>query len=100
MRQVMQLAWQFVKQNGYDMSGALRCAWLNIKLKAKLQNEICQFYFQKVNGELRQAFGTLQGSITPAVENKRTSSPLVQTYFDTEKNEWRCFKKCNLIKII
>ena len=20
-------------------------------------------------------------------------------YFDTEKNEWRCFKKCNLIKI-
>lgn len=23
----------------------------------------------------------------------------VQVYFDTEKEEWRCFKKCNLVRI-
>ena len=33
MREVMQLAWQFVKKNGYSLSEALKVAWMNIKLK-------------------------------------------------------------------
>lgn len=40
MKEVMQMAWQFVRKNGYSMSEALKCAWANLKLKAALKVEI------------------------------------------------------------
>ena len=64
MKEIMSLAWQFVKKNGFTMSEALKCAWANIKLRAQLQKRICKFYFQKVDGTLREAYGTLAKCIT------------------------------------
>ena len=60
MKEIMSLAWQFVKKNGFTMSEALKCAWANVKLRAQLQKKICKFYFQKVDGSLREAYGTLK----------------------------------------
>lgn len=40
MKEVMSLAWQFVRKNGYSMSEALKCAWANLKLKAALKVKI------------------------------------------------------------
>lgn len=40
MKEVMQMAWSFVRKNGYSMSEALKCAWANLKLKAALKVEI------------------------------------------------------------
>ncbi len=98
LKTIMNLAWQFVKQNGFTMSDALKCAWANIKLKACLASGIVCFTFRKVDGSLRQAFGTLAN--TPATANSgRKPNDKVQTYYDTEKQEWRCFKKCNLISV-
>ena len=56
--EVMCLAWQMVKRNGYSMSEALKTAWMNIKLKAAMKERIVRFYFQKVDGSLREAYGT------------------------------------------
>lgn len=53
------MAWQFVKRNGYKLSEALKCAWLNIKLKAEMKKRIVKFYFQKIDGSLREAYGTM-----------------------------------------
>lgn len=101
LREVMQMAWQFVKANGYSMSEALKCAWANIKLKAKMQKQICEFYFKKVDGSMRQAFGHLIANKLPTTKGSdKKKSELVQVYFDCEKQEYRCFKKCNLIKIV
>ena len=36
---------------------------------------------------------------TPATTGTRKPADTVQTYFDTEKQEYRCFKKANLIRI-
>lgn len=101
MRSIMQLAWQMVKKNGYTMSEALKVAWRNFRLKAAMKTRIVKFYFQKVDGSIREAFGTLKDSLIPATsgENNRRKNDTVQTYFDTEKGEWRCFKKANLINI-
>ena len=55
----MQLAWQFVRKNGYSMSEALKAAWLNTKLKAALSKRVIKFYFQKVDGSLREAYALL-----------------------------------------
>lgn len=100
MKEVMQMAWSFVRKNGYSMSEALKCAWANLKLKAALKIKIVEFYFKKTDGTLRQAFGTLLESRVPETKGTgRKPNDNLQTYFDTEVGDWRCFKKCNLIKI-
>ena len=100
LREVMQLAWQFVKKNGYSLSEALKVAWMNIKLKVQMKKRIVKFYFQKVDGSLREAFGTLSESVIPQTQsNGRKMNDTCQVYFDTERESWRCFKRANLIRI-
>lgn len=94
LKKVMQLAWQFVKKNGYTLSEALKVAWANVKLHAAMQTRIVKFYFQ------REAFGTLKSSILPpAKESGRTPNPTCQVYYDTEKEAYRSFKKANLVRV-
>jgi hypothetical protein len=100
LHDIMSLAWQFVKRNGFTMSEALKAAWANIKLRAAMKQRIVKFYFQKVDGSIREAYGTLKENLIPATGgNNRKKNDTVQVYFDTEKQEWRCFKKANLISI-
>ena len=97
MKEVMSLAWSFVKKNGFSMSEALKCAWSNFKLKAKMKLGIVKFYFKKVDGSLREAYGTLKVSLVPpTIGTERKKNDTVQTYYDTEISEYRCFKKANL----
>ena len=101
LRSIMQMAWQFVKRNGFTMAEALHAAWLNFKLKVAMAVRIVKFYFQKIDGSIREAYGTLNANIVPATSgnDNRRKNDTVQTYFDTEKSEFRCFKKANLIRI-
>lgn len=102
LKDIMCLAWQFVKRNGYTMREALKVAWRNIKLKNAMKTRIVKFYYQKVDGSVREAFGTLKENLLPAslAGNERKRNDTVFTYFDTEIQEYRCFKKANLIKVL
>jgi len=102
-REVMNLAWQFIKKNGMSLSAALKMAWQNIKLRAAMQQRICKFYFLKVDGSVREAYGTLKETLIPSHsdgQSSRRKNDTVQTFFDTEKSEWRCFKKANLMQVV
>lgn len=101
MAEIMQMAWQFVKRNGYSMSEALRIAWANFKLKLAMKSRIVKFYFIKVDGSTREAFGTLAQGMIPAIAGTDTRKPndTIQTYYDTEKQAWRCYKRANLLRI-
>lgn len=100
LHDIMSLAWQFVKRNGFTMSEALKVAWANMKLKAAMKQRIVKFYFQKVDGSMREAYGTLKENLIPATSgDNRKRNDTVQVYFDTERQEYRCFKKANLISI-
>lgn len=95
----MRLAWQFVKRNGFRLSEALKQAWLVFKTKAEMFKGIVKFYYQKVDGTLREAYGTLNPDLMPKQPDKgdrRLKDPTVQVYFDTEKQAFRCFKVANL----
>lgn len=101
LSRVMSLAWQFVKRNGYTMSEAMKVAWLNMKLKLAMTQRIVKFYYQKVYGEVREAYGTLKESIMPATQGTgRKANDTVFTYFDTERESWRSFKKANLLNVL
>lgn len=100
LKEVMLMAWTFVKRNGFTMSEALKCAWANMKLKAAMKQRIVKFYFKKVDGSVREAYGTLKENLIPATSgDSRKKNDTVQVYFDTEREEYRCFKKANLLNI-
>lgn len=101
MKEVMSLAWSFVKRNVFSMSETLKVAWANMKLKLQMKSKIVKFYFQKVDGSVREAYGTLNEKLMPAIAgtDNRKKNDTVQTYYDTERQEFRCFKKANLLKI-
>ena len=100
LHEVMSLAWQFVRRNGFTMSEAMRVAWANMKLKAAMKNRIVKFYFRKVDGSIREAYGTLKESMMPATSgDNRKKNDTIQVYYDTERQEYRCFKKANLVTI-
>jgi hypothetical protein len=97
----MQMAWQFVKRNGFTMAEALHAAWLNFKLKVAMAVRIVKFYFQKIDGSIREAYGTLNANIVPATSgnDNRRKNDTVQVYWDTEAMGFRSYKKANIIRI-
>ena len=99
LREVMNLAWQFVKRNGFSMSKAMKVAWTNVKVRTRMRDGIVKFYFRKVDGTMREAYGTLQERLIPAHTDGqgRKKNDTVQTYYDTEKQDWRCYKKANIV---
>lgn len=99
-KEIFILAWQFVKKNGYSLSEALKVAWCNYKLKKQMATRIVRFWFQKVDGSVREAFGTLRPDMLPQTQNNgRRANDTIQTYYDTEKAEYRCYKRANLLRI-
>lgn len=101
LRNIMQMAWQFVKRNGMTLAEALKKAWQVFKLKAQMMKGIVRFYFRKVDGTIREAYGTLRTDLMPEIkgEDNRRKNDTVQTYFDTERQEFRCFKLANLVNL-
>ena len=80
LHEVMSLAWQFVRKNGFTMSEALKCAWANMKLKLQMKSKIVKFYFQKVDGSVREAYGTLNEKLMPAIAGtERRTTPFKLT---------------------
>ena len=101
MREIMSLAHQFIRKNGMSLSEALKVAWTNNKLKVAMKSRIVKFYFVKVSGETREAYGSLADGVIPSIErdSSRKQNETCQAYYDCEKEAWRCFKKANLLRI-
>ncbi|MEG1693457.1 MAG: SH3 beta-barrel fold-containing protein [Bacteroidales bacterium] len=100
LSQVMKLAWQLAKMYGLSISEAMHKSWTALKLKLAMKKGIVKFFFEKLNGEARTAWGTLEESRIPvSAGSEKKKNDTVMTFFDTEKNEFRCFKIVNIIKI-
>ena len=101
LSEIMNQAWKMVKRNGYTMSEALKVAWAYFKLRSAMKTRIVRFYFRKVDGTIREAFGTLKESLIPAIstQGNRKKNDTVQVYYDTEKGEYRSFKIANLVNL-
>ena len=61
-------------------------------------DRVVEFYYLKKDGTTRQAFGTLQHEVIIAhvkSDSMREPNPDLVTYFDTEAQAFRSFKKVN-----
>ena len=97
---IMRKAWFFVRKYGYSLSEALRQSWALYHLKVAMQKRVVKFYFQKVDGSLREAWGHLIENKLPNTGGSgRKPSDTVFTYYDVEREDWRCFKVANFIRM-
>ena len=83
---------------GLSLSESLKKAWLNEKLAVAMKTRICHFYYQKVSGEIREAYGTLKQSyIEGQVQGTGRKNRDCRTYWDTVADGFRCYKSYNII---
>lgn len=100
LRKVMKDAVRFVRENKFTQKEALKTAWRNLKLCKKMADGVVRFVFKKVDNTFRDARGSLAHNIVPQTSGARRNNDSLQTYFDVDKNEWRCFRKSNLLFIL
>lgn len=86
---------------GMSMSESLKKAWLNEKLSVAMKERVCHFYYQKITGEIREAYGSM---MTKHIEGKVNGNGKrgkdCKTYFDTAKGAFRCYKSYNIISFV
>ena len=61
-----------------------------------LSKGIVRFAFLKLDGELRDAYGTLNPASIPAAQRpkgKRTPPDSVFVYYDVQRSDWRCLRR-------
>ena len=72
-------------------------------LKKQMTNGVAHFLYVKKNGEMREAFGTLNKGIVAKTVNGRGYSRecfCTTAYFDIEKGEWRSFRWENIVTVL
>lgn len=103
MREVMTDAWRMFRITGESFATCLKRAWQLAKLAKAMKTKVVQFFYVKAStGELRQAFGTLQASVIDGLVKGtgRKANENLMTYYDQEAQDFRSFKKFNLVKVI
>jgi len=97
MRQVLNMAWIFVKSKGLSLSEALKLAWSNAKLKQALRKGVVSFAYRKLDGTIRRALGSLSSALVPPTNDGISQHRDYQTYYDIEKGGWRRYSYLNVI---
>lgn len=101
MSKLMKQAWQLVKVYGFTMSEAMRQSWALLKLKNAMHKGVVKFLYEKLDGTVRTAWGTLKEDLilqTNGNDNRKKNDS-VFVYYDNEKNAFRCFKIANFLRI-
>ena len=60
---IMRMAWRFYRTTRRAFAECLKLAWRNFNLVRRMHTEVVRFYFRKVDGTLREAWGTLRSDL-------------------------------------
>lgn len=99
---VMKYAWQILKATGKAWRECMLRAWQLYRFSQILKSGVVAFSYFKTDGSIRNAYGTLSDIPENILHGgKRMTKPSYKTfsYFDVEKNAFRCFRIENLISV-
>jgi hypothetical protein len=112
---VCSLAMRLYDEESVSIKEAFRRAHLARELLEQLGQGKVTFQYEKQNGDLREAMGTLrwgidpttptrppqgEDSVTPSRRRRREPDSLNFTYWDLEKHGFRTFSAARIVKII
>ncbi|NDV82223.1 SH3 beta-barrel fold-containing protein [Bacteroides sp. 51] len=95
---VFKQAYEMVASTGKSFQVCLAKAWAIYRLSKRMKNEIVTFAYEKADGTLRKAKGTLK-DIQNLIKGTGTENNKAMRYFDVEANSFRSFKVENLITV-
>lgn len=95
---VFDWAYEIAKATGKQFAVCLAKAWALYRLKKAMKNGVVSFAYEKADGTLRKAQGTLNAlrEITRKAGTPKTGS---FPYYDTENHAFRSFRIENLVTI-
>lgn len=98
--QVFLRAYEIMTNTGKAFAVCLSKAWQLYRLskEMKTKDEVC-FTYEKKDGTLRRAFGTLK-DVSQFIKGNGIQTPKVFNYWDLEAVAFRCFKVENFISVI
>ena len=97
---LMSRSWSLHKEFQSEMSACMRQAWELERLQEAIRAtaSFITIVYRKKDGSTRKALAApLAGTGLNSTVGGRKPSPKVFTYFDIERNDWRCFRCENLI---
>ena len=71
-----------------------------VALEEALKERVVHMVYVKKNGAMRDAHGTRASALIPEgyrAQGRRKASPLVLTYWDTDRGGWRCLLRDRLM---
>jgi len=97
---VMNFAHHIRRTTSATMADAMKKAWQLYKLAKMMRNGTVKFFYEKVDGSARVAYGTLRDLPSGVTANRNArKAPNCGTmcYWDTKKQAFRCFRVENFI---
>lgn len=95
---VFKQAHEIMKATGKAFAVCLSRAWGLYRLTKRMHREVVTFTYEKADGSLRKAKGTLK-DVQHLIKGTGTPNYKTIRYFDVEANAFRSFKTENLITV-
>ena len=95
--QKMRRAWQIARATGKAFAVALSKSWQLYRLTKRMRAGVVRFAYEKADGTLRRAVGTLKDTAALVKGTGRLDDGRTVRYFDVEADGWRSFKVENFV---
>lgn len=99
LSKIMRRAWQIARATGKAFAVALSKSWALYRLTKQMRAGVVRFAYEKTDGTLRKAAGTLKDAATMVKGTKHFDDGCTVRYFDIEASGWRSFKVENLVTV-
>ncbi len=99
---IMHRAWAIARSTGKSFAVALSRAWQLYHLTRRLREGVVRFVYEKRDGTLRRAVGTLHdvaSTIKGVMAASHTEDGRMVRYYDVEASGWRSFRVENFIGV-
>ncbi len=97
LSKVMRRAWQIARVTGKAFAVALSKLWQLYRLIKQMRAGVVRFAYEKADGTLRKAIGTLKDTTLLVKGTGRPDDGRTVRYYDVEANGWRSFKVENFV---
>jgi len=99
LQTIMRRAWALFRSTGRAFSVCLSKAWELYRLTKRMRAGVVRFAYEKADGSLRKACGTLHDVAAMVKGTGRPDDGQTVKYYDVEADGWRSFKVENLVTV-
>lgn len=94
---IMRRAWHIARTTGKTFAVALSRSWQLYRLIKQMRSSVVRFAYEKADGSLRRAVGTLRDTAALVKGTGRPDDGQTVRYYDVEAAGWRSFKAENFV---